>query len=144
MMMTLLVMTGMATSSYAQYYDDYATQVMINAQQRWALQDQMMRMQFQQSMHKAAQQIQWQRAQSLQNLKQFLNNSNTNMSAPFIPFSCVPSAPMQSASTKETKDTRCSNCLGRGFNPKTMYMGNGQYRTVQDRCNFCHGKGTVK
>ena len=47
-------------------------------------------------------------------------------------------------SRMRTRDVKCTNCSGRGYNNKTVYMGDGEYRTLQDRCNFCHGRGTVK
>ena len=142
-MMTLLVMTFMTMSSYAQYYNDYATQVMINAQQRWALQEQMFWMQHQMAMNQAAQQIQQQMAQ----------NWSIRHQMPTIPVpSWTPSSsngsyesgtPAQSTSSKRTREARCTNCLGRGFNPKTMYTGNGHVITTQIRCSFCHGNGKV-
>ena len=142
--MTLLVMVTMAMNSYAQYYyDDYATQVMINCDQRWNHILEMARWQHQNAMYQAAQQVQWQMRNSWSNWQQTTNISVPIFSASSSYNSYNSEEPAQSTSRMRTRDARCTNCLGRGFNPKTVYMGSNQYRTVQDRCNFCHGTGTV-
>ncbi|MGI6219273.1 MAG: hypothetical protein ACOYJE_05360 [Bacteroidaceae bacterium] len=43
----------------------------------------------------------------------------------------------------ETKTEQCSNCLGRGYNPVHVYHGGGKSSTIQRRCSFCHGKGSI-
>ena len=75
-------------------------------------------------------------------LPQVPYNGNFNWTMPTTTNYYVSQAPTQNMPMTESKDNRCTNCLGRGFNPKTVYMGNGQYRTLKDRCNFCHGNGT--
>ena len=42
----------------------------------------------------------------------------------------------------EKREVDCEHCNG-GYNTKTLYLGNGNVRTIKDRCNYCHGKGTV-
>jgi len=41
-----------------------------------------------------------------------------------------------------TERVSCGNCNG-GFNYRTIYLGNGQTRTVKSRCSYCHGTGYI-
>lgn len=43
----------------------------------------------------------------------------------------------------ETRTEQCIDCLGRGYNEKTIWHGGDKTSTVQIRCSFCHGKGTI-
>lgn len=43
----------------------------------------------------------------------------------------------------ETKTEQCIDCSGRGYNTKYIYHGGGRSGSVQIRCSFCHGKGTI-
>lgn len=44
----------------------------------------------------------------------------------------------------ETKTERCIDCQGRGYNNKTIWHGGDKTSTIQVRCSFCHGKGTIE
>ena len=43
----------------------------------------------------------------------------------------------------ETKTERCINCSGKGYNMKYIWHGGDKSSTVQQRCSYCHGTGTV-
>ena len=148
MMMTLLLLASVAMGMRAQYFSYsgwgsplepgtpawcWQQQQQINAQQNYMN-------------YLSMQNLYLYRPKTLPvtNLPQVPYYGSYNCTMPTTTNSIDSEAPMQNTSRMRTRDARCTNCLGRGFNPKTMYMGNGQYRTVQDRCNFCHGRGTVK
>lgn len=43
----------------------------------------------------------------------------------------------------ETKTEQCVECMGRGYNMKYLYHGGDKSSSIQQRCIFCHGKGTI-
>lgn len=43
----------------------------------------------------------------------------------------------------ETREERCVECNGRGYNVQYIYHGGSNSSSMQRRCSFCHGKGTV-
>lgn len=43
----------------------------------------------------------------------------------------------------ETKIEKCVECMGRGYNMKYLYHGGSNSSSIQQRCSFCHGKGTI-
>jgi hypothetical protein len=50
----------------------------------------------------------------------------------------------QKSQPKRTTYTTCSECNGRGYNTRQMYMGGGEVRTVKFNCSYCYGRGKVR
>lgn len=80
------------------------------------------------------------------------SSSSSSSSSSFTPVyvpEVTPSAPSNEPASNpykghyETKTERCVECMGRGYNMKYLYHGGSNSSSIQQRCSFCHGKGTI-
>lgn len=76
------------------------------------------------------------------------NQSSDSFTPVYVP-DVIPSTPSGAPDINtnkghyETKTERCVECMGRGYNMKYLYHGGGRTSSIQQRCTFCHGNGTI-